>query len=188
MPTTKEILESIRAQKVTPEVKESETISPETKTILGSIRAQKVTPRPEEKPIEVKPIKPPEPIWKETLKDLPEAAIETIKKIPTKIAWGTILTIPKIRDKYIEKNPQAVIDFIDDYEKIVGPFVRTIYPTRIPLAISEKITGKKLASTYEEMAQKHPFVTAISGLFGDIYNLVSVYKLTGGIEIGRAHV
>ena len=42
MPTTKEILESIRAQKVTPEVKESETISPETKTILESIRKQPI--------------------------------------------------------------------------------------------------------------------------------------------------
>ena len=145
---------------------------------------------PEVKAAEVKPEITPKPIglfsW-ETFKhwvgigEAPSTLIETIKKVPEKVAWGAILTVPKVRDKYIEQNPSAVIDFADDYEKIVGPFVRTIYPTRIPLAIAEKVMGKKLAATYDELAQKHPFTTAISGLLGDIYNLVTIAQLTGGI-------
>ena len=90
MPTTKEILESIRAQKVTPEVKESETISPETKTILESIRAQKVTPRPEEiEPIE-KPLTPTEKYLYEVLK-LPRTELRA--------APPSIIKFPELKKK-----------------------------------------------------------------------------------------
>jgi len=68
MPTTKEILESIRAQKVTPEVKESETISPETKTILESIRKQPILEERKPEVLELaEPIPPIEEIKKPSL-------------------------------------------------------------------------------------------------------------------------
>ena len=131
---------------------------------------------------------PPEMTFKERVLAIPETVrealpsfTEAIKKIPEKIVWGTILTIPGVRDKYIEENPQAVIDFVDDYEKIVAPYLRTAYPTRIPLAIAEKVVGKQLAPTLDELREKSPVATTISSLVGDIQNITTVFALTGGL-------
>jgi len=89
MPTTKEILESIRAQKVTPEVKESETISPETKTILESIRKQPIVEKvivSKEPSSLLEETKPKEIglLSKETFKALPE----TLKEQPEILKFG----------------------------------------------------------------------------------------------------
>jgi len=77
----------------------------------------------------------------------------------------------------VEKNVPLTLT-----EKLLGPFIRTIYPTRIPLAIAEKIAGKKLAVTYKELSQKSPVSTAISGILGDLYNLVALGRIFGPLQ------
>ena len=63
--------------------------------------------------------------------------------------------------EFLERKPELklgptpegeFIEFVNKYENIVGPFVRTAAPTAIPLAIAEKVTGKKLASTFDEIS------------------------------------
>ena len=114
--------------------------------------------------------------WPEVAKELP-GAVKTLYKKATVIPR---LLIPGEREKVIREQPQDVIDQVEAYERYVTPFVRRGI-TKIPLAIAEKIVGKQLAPTYEEISKKYPFTTAMIGLTGDLYNLSVMTLLTGGI-------
>ena len=115
------------------------------------------------------------PILGEILRRAPGETFEAAK-------WLGILSTPVIRDKFIEEQPETAMKYIEEYENLWGPFVRKAYPTRIPLAIAEKIVGHDLAVTYEEIAERAPVNAVIGGLMGDIYNLVAISTLTGGVK------
>jgi len=102
-------------------------------------------------------------------------------KFPTGLPLPIERKIMPLFEKATAKSP-LLQTLPERFEQYVGPFVRKMWPSRIPLAIAEKVVGKPLAITYNELAEKHPVSTTISGLMGDIYNLALVYALTGGIE------
>ncbi|MFW6173580.1 MAG: hypothetical protein ACOC5T_07540, partial [Elusimicrobiota bacterium] len=147
----------------------------------------------------------------ETIEHFPSALGETIKGIGEKTRWAAIFSAETLSDietkgvekfvgeeeaeafeetkeqyspfeKLIREKPEEVEKFANDYERVVGPFHRTAYPTKIPLAVGEKLVGKKLTKSYEELKEKHPVSTAISGMFGDIANISLLYQFTGGLD------
>jgi hypothetical protein len=120
---------------------------------------------------------------KETAKYFPEALKETFEGIGRGIRFSTIFTLGtnKMKEKTLREEPEAVIDFANQYERVVGPYVRTAYAPRISLAVAEKLVGKDLAITYDELSKKYPVSTAVSGLVGDITNLMTIHALTGGV-------
>jgi len=124
---------------------------------------------------------------KKEINKLIEAKERGETKAPPKVSFLEKLSvipkllIPGLREKVIKEHPEEVIRQVEKYEQYVGPYVRRNLTTRIPLAAAEKIVGKQLAVSYEELAEKHPVSTAVSGLLGDVYNLVAISQLTGGI-------
>ena len=108
-------------------------------------------------------------------KILPGEVLEAGKKLYT-------LANPQTRDKFITEHPKEAIKFIESYENVVMPFLRKAYPSRIPLAIAEKIVGTEFAATYNEVAERAPVEATIGGLVGDIYNIMGLSVLTGGLS------
>jgi len=127
-----------------------------------------------------------------TLPSLSESAIKGIsigdiaRELPGEIAkatkWLAVLPFPGIRDRFIEEKPEEAMRYISEYENLVVPIIRKAYPSSIPLAVAEKVAGKKLTATFREVKERAPISTTIGGLVGDIYNLISLSVLTGGIS------
>jgi hypothetical protein len=113
-------------------------------------------------------------------RDLGEGIMGDIKTMSYLTALNVV---PEKRNEFIAQNPEAVIQAADTFDRYVGGALRRAYPSKITLATAEKIIGKQLAPTYEELSQKYPVSTALSGLLGDIYNVTLLSRVLGPLGI-----
>lgn len=99
-------------------------------------------------------------------------------------AYLTVLNVnPDARNKFIADNPELVTNMADNYDKYIGGHLRTALPSKIALATAEKVVGRQLAATYDEIREKYPVAATISGLTGDIYNLALTQSVLGSLGI-----
>lgn len=119
-----------------------------------------------------------------------------LKRFGRNVKWTVILGIPSLRERAQKEDPEGFLraatqlikstEWVEGAETVLGPWLRRMWPTKAYIALGEKMTGRKMMKTYDEMVEQNPGITFVSGLTGDIWNLLATRKAIGATGLREA--